>query len=191
VPSFFAQRLPNCQVEAVELEREVVYAAQTYMGLVTSPKLRLFAGDGAEYAMKQAKAGVSYDAIVIDAYNPDGEVPATFWTQNGIFLQALEASLLNPKHGVVVINFLPFIDLGPPLRAFREVFERAGMKGMGFSVQAEGTGNRLLVQMCGEKLPRTNEEARLRLQENGMRLEEELECPFSMRKLAARHLVEW
>lgn len=187
MPSFFAQRLANCEVDVVELEKQVVHAATKCMGFVPSPRLRVHVEDGASFALRAAKRATeegrdgAYDAVVIDAYNAAGDVPGALWSEGSEMAEALSSGLLRRRGGLVATNFLPFIDLGPPSRAYREAL--AQHAGFGFSVQGEGSGNRLLVQTCG------GPPALASLQDLAERLREEASKVADA--TGARNIIDW
>lgn len=195
LPSFFAQKLANCEVDVVELERPVVEAATKAMGFVPSPRLRVSVDDGVAFALR-ASVGAEggsrpYDAVVVDAYDAAGNVPAELWSKGGGLARALSQGLLKERGGLVAANFLPCVDLAPKLKAYRSALAERGA-GVGFSVQAEGTGNRIAVQTCGELASFSSLfELGFSLARAGMKVGEATQCPFDMASLAARNISEW
>lgn len=70
--------LPDTTVHVAELVPEVVSAAPCF-GLDTSdPKVHLHVGDGRAFLNSSSDGG--YDAILIDAFDPDASLPACFRT---------------------------------------------------------------------------------------------------------------
>lgn len=59
---------PALRMDVVELDPAVVEVAKTYFGYREDPRLKTFIGDGRIFVRRQARAGVRYDLIVIDAY---------------------------------------------------------------------------------------------------------------------------
>mmetsp|Transcript_74629 Transcript_74629/g.241309 ORF Transcript_74629/g.241309 Transcript_74629/m.241309 type:complete len:456 (-) Transcript_74629:64-1431(-) len=201
LPSFFASALPHCEVDVVEREPAVLQAALQAMGFARGPRLRVAVGDGAEAALAAAAAadedGV-YDAVLVDAYDAGGAVPSELWSPEGGLARALAGRLLRRQGGLVATNFLPHVDLAPPLAAYRTALAAHGA-GPGFSVQAnrpdgqEGnTGNRIAVQTSGGpahhgSLP----QLRGRLSRAAAEVGSATRCPFDMADLAARGLRLW
>lgn len=196
VPSFFEQRVPHCEVDVVELDCGVVRAARQFMGFVPGPRLHVHVADGAAFALRTATDAAQrgdgvYDAVVVDAYDAAGNVPAALWREGGALPEALRRGLLRSTGGLVATNFLPFIDLTPPSRVYADAMVQHGT-GLGFSVQAEGTGNRLLVQMCsGSRTLPTLEELPTALRKEAVRIADMTACPFEMHRLVARNLTMW
>merc|ERR1719416_213081 len=122
------------------------------MGLVTSAKLRVVVDDGAKFALRavgraaaaetgRGQAADAYDAVIVDAYDAAGNVPASLWSAGGSLVRALSQGLLRSSGGLIATNFLPSVDLAPPLAAYRSALSAGGQgsPGLGFSVVAEGT----------------------------------------------------
>lgn len=59
---------PSMRIDIVELDPAVVEVAKHYFGYREDPLLRTRIGDGRVFVRRQARAGVRYDLIVIDAY---------------------------------------------------------------------------------------------------------------------------
>ena len=91
VPSFLAEMLPNCLVDTVELEPAVIEASKA-MGFERGDRIRLWQQDGATFAYNAARGNTDesglYDAVIVDAYDVDGNVPADFTTADSTFVQA-------------------------------------------------------------------------------------------------------
>merc|ERR1719401_247718 len=100
------------------------------MGFQAGPRLRAHVEDGVLFALRAAGVeansvggaaaeGDAYDAVLVDAYDAAGNVPMELWGRDGGLCRALAAGLLNRRAGVVATNFLPSVDCGPPLAAYR------------------------------------------------------------------------
>jgi spermidine synthase len=59
---------PTMRIDVIELDPAVVEVAKAYFGYREDPLLRTSIGDGRVFVRRQARAGVRYDLIVIDAY---------------------------------------------------------------------------------------------------------------------------
>lgn len=59
---------PTMQIDVVELDPAVVRVAKQYFGYREDAKLRTIIGDGRVFVRRQARAGVRYDLIMIDAF---------------------------------------------------------------------------------------------------------------------------
>ena len=86
IPSFFIEMLPHCRVDVVELEAAVVEASKD-VGFQKDPRISITVQDGAMFAQDAITSHVAYDAVIIDAYDADGNVPKTF-SSDGPFLEA-------------------------------------------------------------------------------------------------------
>jgi len=197
VPSFYARRLPNCEVDVVELERSVVTAACGGMGCVANDRLRIYAEDGAAFALKAAERAakddsLAYDAVLVDAYDAAGNVPAPLWSEGSDLAKALNKGLLKRRGGIVAANFLPHIDPSPIIGAYRAALS-AREPALGFSVTAKGSGNRILVQTCGSAAMdiKSVKVMAERLIAEARKLAEVTHAPFDMPGIAARQIQEW
>ena len=88
IPSFLAEMLPKCRVDVVELEPAVIQAS-TDLGFQEDKRIHVTVQDGAVFARNavESDSGI-YDAVIIDAYDADGNVPATFATEQSAFFEA-------------------------------------------------------------------------------------------------------
>eukprot|EP00930_Biecheleria_cincta_P046529 TRINITY_DN32095_c0_g1_i1.p1 TRINITY_DN32095_c0_g1~~TRINITY_DN32095_c0_g1_i1.p1 ORF type:complete len:408 (-),score=71.70 TRINITY_DN32095_c0_g1_i1:23-1246(-) len=194
VPTFFADALPGCSVDVVEMEPAVLSAAEEAMGFKQNSRLEVFLGDGAEFALKAAseqKPGSRrglYDAIVIDAFDAEGNLPESMWRPGGGISQALGFGLLR-EAGIVAVNFLPGTNLEPRLGAYRRGISASGSTpGVGFSVTAE-EGNLMAVQTCSKAIP--PETFRVILEKGAEEVASHVACDFDMSKLATKNLTFW
>merc|ERR1711956_149178 len=93
--------------------------------------------------------------------------------------------------GLVATNFLPGVDLGPPLAAYRHALASHN-PGVGFSVVAEGTGNRIAVQTCGgTRAIGSFDEMASQMRAAAADVAHATACPFDMPRLATRGIYEW
>ncbi len=99
IPTAMRRIDPDLRIDVVELDPAVVAVAKRYFGFREDPGLRTFIGDGRVFARRQARAGVRYDLIVIDAYERV-YVPEHLMTRE--FIDEVK-SLLAPG-GVVASN---------------------------------------------------------------------------------------
>lgn len=205
VPSFFASVLPRAQVDVVELEPAVVQAATEAMGFSEGPRLRVVTGDGAAFAEDAASApdggpaaGV-YDAVVVDAYDTEGNVPEVMWSSAGGVAKALSKGLLR-EPGLVAVNFLPGTNLFQRLSSYQCALQSnprprssgASFPGAGFSIEAE-EGNLMAVQpCCSSALTKADgEDWRRRIQQAGRDLTMATGCAFDMATLATSRFQVW
>jgi len=195
VPSFIANALPHCQVDVAELEAPVLEAATEALGFHERPNLRVVLADGARYAAEQlatdARGEGVYDAVLVDAYDAAGNVPADLREAGSTLVKALSEGLLRRRGGVVAANILPSIDPVPILAAYRASFTDYGI-GPGFTVRAPGAGNRMIVQVCADpdKAPQ-EEDLETALSQAAVSVERMIKCPFSMKELAVNKLKTW
>jgi len=225
VPCFFTGLLDHCEVDVVELEPAVLRVAEQEMGFNTGPRLRAFEEDGAAFAMRAAKdaargGGPCYDAVLVDAYTADGDVPLQLWSAKGKLAQAFATGLLKPS-GLVAVNFLPAVDLTEPISAFRSALAVRNNSGIGFSVQAHPEmrddaveplpspdikainapeendelpkqGNRIAVFAFGKAIVGASKQQLCKqLEEAAAEVSAAVRCPFDMTELAARGLRVW
>lgn len=199
VPSFLTRALPRCEVDVVELEPAVIRAAKEAMGFGVGPRLRVWRGDGAAFALRaaaDARAGtggdVGYDAVLVDAYSPDGDVPGELTEARGGLARALASGLLRGGRGVVAGNFLPDADVGPVLEAYGAAVEVGGAeRGPGYTVQARGSGNRIAVQVAGGLRCTSVKELRCALEMGAATAGRAAHAPFVVAALATRSLELW
>jgi spermidine synthase len=59
---------PAMQIDVIEVDPAVVKVAKRYFSYREDPHLRTYIGDGRIFVRRQARAGVRYDLIVIDAF---------------------------------------------------------------------------------------------------------------------------
>lgn len=202
----------HCSVDVVELEPAVVHAAKEGMGFREWPNLRVFLEDGVTFAQRKVQEGATdvgvYDAVLVDAYDPDGNVPEALWNRGEGLVEALSDGLLR-RCGVVATNFLPHVDLAAPLAAYSGALSSHG-SGRSFSIQVnkpvdpendlekifdvEGTGNRIAVHICGAPpeladgpLPVLED----RLKQEAKKVGMATGCVWDMPDLACRGLRDW
>jgi spermidine synthase len=90
---------PVMQIDVIEVDPAVVKVAKRYFNYREDPKLHTYIGDGRIFVRRQARAGVRYDLIVIDAFGRF-YVPEHMMTRE--FISEVKA-LLAPG-GVVASN---------------------------------------------------------------------------------------
>uniref|UniRef100_A0A7S0A0U7 PABS domain-containing protein n=1 Tax=Pyrodinium bahamense TaxID=73915 RepID=A0A7S0A0U7_9DINO len=202
VPSFLAAALPRCMVDVVELEAPVLRAATEALGFYTRPNLRVVLEDGAAFAQREAERASSpvpgnsgYDAVLVDAYDAAGHVPSALWARGSVLAAALASGLLRKRGSLVATNLLPKADPTPALASYNDALALQGA-GPGFTVQAPGTGNRIVVQTCpreGSPLVGmgSRQELQVQLTSAARGVREATGCPFEMEALAARNFQEW
>jgi spermidine synthase len=68
IPAAMRRIDPTIDIDVIELDPAVVDVAKRYFGYREDARLRTFTGDGRVFVRRQARVGVRYDLIVIDAY---------------------------------------------------------------------------------------------------------------------------
>lgn len=199
VPTFLSHMLPHCEIDVAELEPAVVQAAMGAMGFVTSSCLRVVVEDGVSFALRKvsglsldkSKDGIlAYDAVLIDAYDAEGNVPRELWAADGGLARALASGLLKSSGGVIATNFLPDADLALPMSSYRRSLSSNNVDRFAFSVRAEGSGNLIAVYMFGNaSCPQT--ELKHGLEGSAAQVQAAIGCPFDMASLATRGLRQW
>ena len=94
-------RYPEAQMIGVEIDAQVVDAAQCYFDLAVLKNLKIAIGDGLTYVKKMTKDKTKFDLIIIDVYLGK-DAPQSFRSKS--FFNQLK-QLLNPD-GVIIYNHL-------------------------------------------------------------------------------------
>jgi len=93
---YLLKHAPNCHLDCVELDPEVIRVAREYFDLQEDPDLTVYAEDGRKYLQRCSQ---SYDLIFLDAY-ADHDIPYDLATQE--FLALVRSHLTT--RGLVVTN---------------------------------------------------------------------------------------
>lgn len=136
LPMFLRKHYPEAEIEAVDIDPDVVAVAKDYFGFKEDARMRAVVADGRKFVEETAKP---YDIVFLDAFGSDS-VPAHLTTRE--FLQAVRKAL-SPS-GVVVGNIWsrysnPLYDA--MVRTYQEVFDDL------YILEVEGTGNRILLAL--------------------------------------------
>lgn len=119
IPTAMRRIDPELQIDVVELDPAVVAVARRYFGFREDPRLRTYIGDGRVFVRRQARAGIRYDLIVIDAYERV-YVPEHLMTRE--FIGEVKSSLA--PGGVVASNTFARGPLAPYEAAtYQSVFD--------------------------------------------------------------------
>lgn len=96
---------PQAQMTGVEIDEQVIEAAQCYFNLATVKNLKIAIADGIKYVDKLAKQKTikKFDLVIVDAFIGD-QIPKGFKTKK--FLTALTKLLAH--NGTVIYNHLFF-----------------------------------------------------------------------------------
>lgn len=95
--NFLFARLPNVQIDAVDIDPQVVRLARKYFEIPTSPRYRTLVGDGRLFVERSSEPDV--DMLILDAFRGTS-VP--FHLRTHEFYSSCRARLA--PHGVVVAN---------------------------------------------------------------------------------------
>ena len=71
LPMAIRETYPDTQIDAVELDQEVVNVALRYFQFQPDEKLAVFAEDGRVFIRKKRHQNIKYDAIILDAFDKD------------------------------------------------------------------------------------------------------------------------
>lgn len=128
---------PLAQMVGVEIDDQVVEAAQCYFDLATVKNLKIAVNDGVKYVNKLAKQKTikKFDLIIVDAFIGD-QMPKGFKTKK--FFTALTKLLAHD--GVVIYNHLFFKDHKQKAEGFIKELEKAFGK-----ITLMRTGSNLLI----------------------------------------------
>lgn len=99
LPMALRAQYPDAQIDAVELDEEVITVARRFFNFQPDPKLFAIAGDGRTFVRAMLRASVRYDAILLDAFDKD-YIPEHMATAE--FLHQVKG-VLNPG-GVLLAN---------------------------------------------------------------------------------------
>jgi spermidine synthase len=95
----FQTLLPDAAIDAAEIDPAVVRMAREYFDLDPAPYTRIYAEDGRVFVKRMQRRGVSYDLIVLDAFDHE-YIPEHMLTRE--FL--LEVKSILAEHGVLAAN---------------------------------------------------------------------------------------
>ncbi|MDP1536594.1 MAG: fused MFS/spermidine synthase [Burkholderiales bacterium] len=173
LPAFLRRHYPEAEIDAVDINPEVVFAAKTHLGFREDARMRIHITDGRRFieAVRQP-----YDAIFLDAFGAEA-VPAHLTTRE--FLSAVRRAVR--PDGVVVGNIWS-IAVNPPyasmVRTYRATFDELHV------LRVTGTSNRILLA-----LPRTQPLARSELSDMASQLSTEKKFRFNLGTLVERGLM--
>jgi spermidine synthase len=147
---FLRRHYPAAEIDAVDIDPEVVRVAKEYFGFREDSRMRAHVGDGRKFI---EDARVPYDLIFLDAFGTTS-VPAHLTTRE--FLEAVRR-IVRPQ-GVVVGNlwFRQYNKLFDSMvLTYRAVFDDLAV------LHVVGTGNRILIALPRRKALERGEFARL------------------------------
>lgn len=133
LPAFLRKNYPHAEIDAVDINPEVAFAAKNHLGFREDQGMRIHIADGRKFveAVQQP-----YDAIFLDAFGADA-VPTHLTTKE--FLTAVRRAV-HPD-GVVIGNIW-FTATKPPydsmVRTYQETFSEVHV------LRVTGTSNRIL-----------------------------------------------
>ncbi len=136
IPAFLRKHYPDAEIDAVDINPEVAFAAKTYLGFREDERMRIHLTDGRKFieAVRQP-----YDAIFLDAFGAEA-VPAHLTTQE--FLSAVRRAVRTD--GVVIGNIWSTA-MSPPydamVRTYRTIFDELHV------LRVAGTNNRILLAL--------------------------------------------
>ncbi|MBY0270705.1 MAG: fused MFS/spermidine synthase [Burkholderiales bacterium] len=136
LPAFLRKHYPDAEIDAVDINPEVVFAAKNYLGFREDKRMQIHIADGRRFieAVQQP-----YDAIFLDAFGANA-VPAHLTTRE--FLSAVRRAV---RSDGVVIGNLWFTASNPPydsmVHTYRESFDELHV------LRVSGTGNRILLAL--------------------------------------------
>jgi len=170
LPMFLRKHYPTAEIDAVDIDPEVVYVAKRYFDFREDGRMRAHVGDGREFIERYRQP---YDVIFLDAFSSDS-VPAHLTTQE--FLRAVRRAV---KPGGVVVGNV-WSRLSNPLydsmvRTYQEVFDDL------YVLEVPGAGNRILLA-----LPRRQTLSRDELAARASRVSTAQQFRFDLGELAAQ-----
>ena len=159
IPMFLRKRLPEIDIDVVELDPAVVSVAKSHFGFREDARLHAHVADGRRFIEKKRS---DYDLIILDAFGAN-EVPFALATRE---FQRSVRRALTPR-GIVVANL--WAGLSNPLfpamvRTYIDTYPQVAV------LDLEGVANRLVIAGPWSPLPDTTEIVR-RSREISTRLE--------------------
>jgi len=133
LPAFLRKHYPDAEIDAVDINPEVAYAAKNYLGFREDKRMRIHIADGRKFveAVQQP-----YDVIFLDAFGSDA-VPAHLTTKE--FLLAVRRAV---RSDGVVIGNIWYTATSPPydsmVHTYQETFGELHV------LRVSGTSNRIL-----------------------------------------------
>lgn len=122
IPRTIRRHFPDCIIDVVDIDLDVVKAAEKYFFFRPEGNTRVHISDGRLFLVREIEnnPGKKYDMVILDAFNMDS-IPLHLVTLE--FLRQVKA-ILDPK-GVVVANILSYTSyFHSELKTYQEVFNR-------------------------------------------------------------------
>ncbi len=136
LPAFLRRYYPDAEIDAVDINPEVAFAARHYLGFREDERMRIHITDGRRFIEAVRRP---YDAIFLDAFGADA-VPAHLTTQE--FLKAVRRAV---RSDGVVIGNIWFTATNPPydsmVQTYRETFDELHV------LRVIDSGNRILLAL--------------------------------------------
>ena len=130
---------PDATIDVVEIDPAVVTVAETYFEFAANDQISVFVQDGRVFTKRAAMKGVTYDLIMLDAFNGD-YIPEHLMTRE--YLEETKAILADG--GVVAANTFAISRLYDHESAtYQAVF------GEFFNVTARDSANRIIMTTGG------------------------------------------
>lgn len=136
LPAFLRRHYPEAEIDAVDINPEVAYAAKNHLGFREDARMRVHIADGRHFIEQVHQP---YDAIFLDAFGADA-VPEHLTTRE--FLTAVRRAVRSD--GVVVGNLWRSATKPPydsMVRTYRATFNELHV------LRVAGTGNRILLAL--------------------------------------------
>lgn len=173
LPAFLRTHYPDAEIDAVDINPEVAFAAKNHLGFREDERMRIHIADGRKFIETVRRP---YDAIFLDAFGADA-VPVHLTTKE--FLNAVRRAV---RSDGVVIGNIWFTATSPPydsmVRTYRETFGELHV------LRVAGTHNRILYA-----LPRSQPLARSDLASMARKLAIAKNFRFSPGSLVERGLL--
>ncbi len=121
IPGTLRRHFPGCVIDVVDIDPDVVDAAERYFYFRPEGNTRVHISDGRLFIVRRIEDNpeMKYDMIILDAFNMDS-IPLHLITRE--FLQQVR-DVLDPK-GVVIANILSYTALfDSELKTYRDVFK--------------------------------------------------------------------
>jgi len=157
-PRKFTTDDPECEVDLVEIDPEVIAISKKYFHLVESPRLRIHCEDGRHFVRR---TDTRYDLVVLDAYTIGGQIPFHLTTREfmeeikaklapgGVLLANINSSLEGKKSRVLRAEQKTFGQVFDAVHVFPRPLESRKEREPGNSLDPLVTRNVMLVALNG------------------------------------------
>jgi spermidine synthase len=149
VPTFLHRKLPELQIDVVELDPAVIEVAKSHFGFAEDRRLQAHAGDGRRFIEQRQEGDALYDLVLLDAFDAE-EVPYALATRE--FLGAVRR-VMSPRSAVVGNLWGPSQNrlYASMVRTYQDVYRSVSV------IELPEAVNRLVIASAGAAPPDADE----------------------------------